>query len=372
MSKYIPYVYGLLFIGLTVFSYLFIDVNFPHLKSLFTGFSFNQRTLAASIYFLFTISLFSCFIYLLNRKTAYEQFFKMILPLIIIISLFSYPAILSFDIFNYLTTAKVAFHYLENPYIVMPMEFAGDPVLEFTRAANKVALYGPAWVVLTAAPFALSLGSYLASIILLKLLLVPFFVGSIILIRKMTKDNYPAFYFAANPLVLIETFVSGHNDIVMVFLALLSFYFLRRNNKTRAIIFLALSIMIKFATIFLIPVFIYLTIKMRKKSDINWDKVYIFAALCMFVIFALSPLREEMYPWYAIWFIPFVAMCKNKFLQYLVIAFSLGLLLRYIPYMATWDYFGMTPFIRIVLTILPVFLFFTYTLISRKGRLFFK
>ena len=142
--------------------------------------------------------------------------------------LLSYPAILSYDIFNYIGTSKVLFIYHENPYLQMPIEFIGDPILMFTRAANKVALYGPLWVFLSGIPYAISFGNYFVSVFVFKIFVSVFYVGIVYLIRKLTNSYFSILLFAANPLVIIETFVSGHNDVVMMFFALLAFYLLKK------------------------------------------------------------------------------------------------------------------------------------------------
>src|SRR5581483_4454944 len=80
---------------------------------------------------------------------------KIIIGVSVSLLLLAYPTMLSFDIFNYIATAKVLFHYHENPYIIMPMEFIGDPLLHYTRAANKVALYAPFWIFITGSPYVL-------------------------------------------------------------------------------------------------------------------------------------------------------------------------------------------------------------------------
>ena len=40
----------------------------------------------------------------------------------------------------------------------MPIEIPNEPYLAFTRAANKTALYGPVWILLTAIPHLLGQG----------------------------------------------------------------------------------------------------------------------------------------------------------------------------------------------------------------------
>lgn len=279
---------------------------------------------------------------------------------------FSYPAILSSDIFNYIFTAKVLFGYHENPFIIMPIEFIGDPYLLFTHAANKVVLYGPSWVGITAAPYILGFNNFILTLFNFKILALVFYLGVIYLIFKLTKNVENTAYFALSPLVLIETLVSSHNDVAMMFFALVAIFFLKKDKIFFAIIFLILSILIKYATIFLIPLFIYLIYLKIKNKTVDWKKIYIYSSLLMLIVFLLSPLREEIYPWYGIWFLTFISLTENKNLKVLGIVLSFGLLLRYVPFMYLGTHFGQTPFVKIIVTYVPLLGVILYSLKETK------
>jgi len=345
----------------SVFTYAYVDANLSYLKILYTGYYFTHRILLASFYIVLIAVLFACFYFFTQHQNGaglakhsgkHKLNLKKIIVFTIIATIFAYPAALAFDIFNYMTTAKVVFFYQENPYIIYPIEFINDPYLEFTRAVNKTALYGPFWILLTGIPYFAGLGNFVLTMFSFKLLVAGFFVGTVILLNKLDKNA--VLFFALNPLVIIETLVSSHNDIVMMFFALLAFYLLRLNKLSSLMSFIA-SVMIKFSTVFLLPVFLLSIVGKIKKT-------YKYSAILMFIIFLLSPLREELYPWYAIWFIAFTAfLYRNRFLQNLVLVFSFGLMLRYIPYMASGNYLGVTPIIRNLLMIAPVVIFLVYS-----------
>ena len=336
----------------SIFSYAYVDVNLSYLSGLYTGYYFAHRILLASIYTILIAVLFGCFYFFTKNADRLKRNLKKTIILAIIATVIAYPAVLAFDIFNYIATARVLFLFQENPYIIYPIEFINDPHIDFTRAANKTALYGPFWILLTGIPYFLGLGNFLFTMFSFKLLIAGFFVGTIILLNKL--DKRAVLFFALNPLVIIETLGSAHNDIVMMFFALLPFYLLRSHKVLSLVSFIG-SFMIKFATIFLLPVYLMSFARKIKEK-------YKYSAIFMFIVFLLSPLREELYPWYAIWFIVFTAfLYKNRFLQNLVLVFSFGLLLRYIPYMATGNYFGPTPIFRNLLMVAPVVIFLIYS-----------
>ena len=357
MTRFLFPSFLILTILLTIFSYAFVDPNLSYLNSLYTGFSLNQRPITSIIFILLISLLF--IVYFLITKDFYTNRvnpnqIKKVIFILGFILFFSYPAMVSYDIFNYTTTAKVLFGYHENPYIIMPIEFQSDEFLKYTHATNKTALYGPFWLVLTGVPYLLTSWNFIIMIFSFKLLVVLFYFLILFLIGKITKNNLAALFFGLNPLVLFETFVSGHNDIAMMFFALLSFYLLAKDKLVFSGSSLLLSFLIKFATLFLVPLYIYIFWTKFKKRKIDWDKIYLGGAFLMSLVFFLSPLREEIYPWYFIWVLSFITLTKNIKLYALTGIFSFFLMLRYVPFMLLGTHFGITPYLKIGITFGPL------------------
>lgn len=370
MKKTVFFFYSLFLFIFTAFSYAFIDPNLFYLKEIYTGFAFNNKPIATAIY-VFLIILFFIFYFLFLKLVKEKKLplknIKILIGITGGILLISYPAMLSYDIFNYFATSKVLYFYGENPYLVMPIEFTSDSFLLFTRAANKIALYGPSWIAITAVPFLAGFGNFLLIILNFKLLALFFYLLTIFLIFKMTKNLFSVSLFALNPLIIVETLISGHNDIVMMFLALLSFFLLTKKKIFFGILVLFLAIFIKYSAVFLLPVFFYTVIKIIRKENVDWEKVFYFSALLMLLAFFLSPFREEIYPWYAIWFLIFSFLVPNKkFLLNLSLVFSFSLLFRYIPYMFSNTYLGYTPMLKTAITFIPSALFSVYYVFKKK------
>ena len=368
--KKIFILYSLFLSVFSIFSYTFVDPNLIYLKSVYTGFAFNKRFITTIFYTFFIISFFVfyfLFLSLLAKNKLSLKNIKFLIGITCGILLLSYPAMLSYDIFNYIFTAKVLYLYKENPYIIMPIEFVQDPLLLFTHAANKTALYGYLWVILTAIPYFLSFGNFILMLFNFKLLVLLFYLGMISLIWKISRNLFSVLFFALNPLVIIETLIGGHNDVAMMFLALFSFYLIMRKRIIMSIIFLVVSILIKYSTLFLVPVFIYVLWKIHIKDKINWQFVFYISSFSMMVIFFFSPLREEIYPWYAIWFLTFLCLIpEKKFILYTSLVFSFSLLLRYIPFMLTGTYLGYTQVVKTIISFTPPGLFAIYYGLKKK------
>lgn len=342
----------------SVLSFLFIDKNLSYLSFLYTGISTNQRIITTVAYTTLVICAYVLFALLIKHFRLHTNKISDIKFLIIgstVILFFAYPAILSYDIFNYLTSAKVLFYYHENPYVIMPIEFMREPYLSFTRAANKTVLYGPVWVLASGIPYILGFNNFIMILLEFKILTIAFYILTLYMIYKLSASRFAVFVFALNPLVLIETLVSVHNDIIMMGLALLSLFLLRKKRVFLSFCILLCSVLIKYATIFLLPVFMFVIIQDVLRKKIIWEKVYFWSFLIMLGIFLFSFLREEIYPWYAIWFLVFYVLWdKNgKFFQPLFL-FSLSLSLTYIPYMSSGNYFGQTPILKMIILFVPI------------------
>lgn len=375
MKKIVVLLYLIFLFSFSVFSYVFVDPNLTYLKSVYSGFAFSNRSLATIFYSLSIVVFFifyGIFIYLGAKKKLNLKEIFMILGTTTVILFFSYPAMLSYDIFNYIATSKVLFFYQENPYVVMPIEFTGDPLLGFTHAANKLALYGPFWIILTGIPYLLGFGNFIVTLFNFKLFIIVFYFLTSIMIQKISRNILPLILFSLNPLVVVETIVSGHNDIVMMFLVLFSFHLLLKKKMLLGTIFFALSVLIKYATIFLLPVFFFMIWRIVKKKEIDLENIFYYSSLLMYVIFFLSPIREEIYPWYAIWFLIFSSLVSSrKVLLYISIVFSFALLFRYVPFMFSGTHAGLTPLIKSIITFLPPLFVGLYLILKKKiwGRI---
>jgi len=352
---------------MVVFSYGFVEKSFPLATPEFLYQLVHfQRAWTTAIFVILVSISFVFYFFLLARvkknKVAHKQVWQLVF-LVVVILLFSWPAF-SHDIFNYMATAKVTFFYRENPYLVMPIEFEGEPMLRFMHAANKFALYGPTWILLTAFPHFLGAGKLVLTVFTFKALVAVFYLGLCWLVWKISEENvYSLVFFALNPLVIIETLVSGHNDVVMMFFALLAFYLIWQKRRCWSLASLLVSIGVKFATLILVPLLFFAN-KLKK------EKLIALAAGLMFLVFLASPLREEIYSWYFIWVLCFVALIpKNKLFNWLALAFSFSLLLRYTPFLYTRNWGGITPIVKTLTTFIPPVI--TLSLYELKRRMEF-
>jgi hypothetical protein len=368
-------IYFFLLMAFAVFSFGFVDLNLVlSANPLYVRFHvplsalvYHNRPAASVIFLIILISLFIC--YLMFMRSDGVKFFSSgkrlsaVLLFTSLILVFSYPA-LTYDLFNYITTAKVIFTHHENPYVVMPIEIPNEPYLAFTRAANKYALYGPVWILLTAIPHYLGRGSIWMTIIMFKSLNAVGYLLFSYLIFRITRSIRNVLFFAFNPLVLIEILVSGHNDIFMMLFGLLGLFLWKKKKNLSRLVGLVLfftSWWVKGATLILSPLLLF--------KNISFEKMLKWAFwLLMVIFFVVAPIREELYPWYAVWLITTASLLSFKTSRIIVgftVVLSFALELRHLPYMWMGYYEGPGPMLRLIFTAIPILAYVLFVIYKK-------
>lgn len=253
--------------------------------------------------------------------------------------------------------ARVVTLYGQNPYEHKALDYPGDPWINFMRWTHRTYPYGPVWLGLTI-PFSfLGFQFFLPTLFLFKSLMVGSFLGTVYFIGKilekinMKEKLFGMAFFAFNPLILIESLVSAHHDVVMMFLAIIAIYLLLDKKYLRAFLLLFLSIGIKFATVLLLPIIITIIIFQLQGRKINWEKIFIIVAILMSISIVSASIRTEFQPWYLLWVLPFVSfLTSRKWIVIPSIVLSLGLLLHYVPFLYTGNWNPPIPTIKFWLT----------------------
>ncbi len=278
-----------------------------------------------------------------------------IVGVVTILLILSYPAF-SYDLFNYIFTAKTVLVYHKNPYEIIPLQFAGiDPLVAVMRWTHLPSAYTPAWILLTLPAYLLGFGKMVFVIWNLKLLVALFYLLAVRGVQKVLEKVDPArtplgvAIFALNPLVIIESLVSAHNDVAMMAIAMWALVFFLQKRRLASWFVLALSVGMKLMTITLAPVMLLFDNKI-----FHWRKWSLVAIMIGFFI-VLS--RREPLPWYGLWFMPFVALLPSKrWLTVLFGAYTYALLLRYAPYLYYGNWNAPVPMLKWWVTIVPVVL----------------
>ncbi len=339
-----------------LYSFTQVDLNltlsqlsiWQTIQKSFQHIGFFNRPLSAMLYVGILLSLYFFYALFLvltkQNKFTEKQFWKILLTSVIILTI-AYNAF-SYDLFNYIFDAKIITYYNQNPYEHKALDFPGDPMLTFMRWTHRVYPYGPIWLALTVPLSFLGFQIFLPTAILFKILAsfsflgIVYFIGEILKKTKSEDKLFAMVFFAFNPLVLLESLVSAHNDIVMLFFAVIGFYFLQKKSYLSGFMLFIISIGVKFATLFLLPVFLLLTVFRNYEKKIKWDTIYVINVFLMLFAVLFASIRTNFQPWYLLYVFPFAALLAKKY-YILVSSFIISLfaLLEYLPfiYLGNWD-----------------------------------
>lgn len=336
-----------------------------------TMLAFSHNRQAVTIWYEATIAvlflLYFALWFVMQRQTVVLKKAGILLFLVIAFAftLLSHPA-LSHDIYNYIFNAKIIWVYHADPSIAVALNYAPDPWLRFMHNVHTTSPYGFVWNAISLVPFIAGMGKFLPILLFFKTWMLVAGIGLITLQYKLLRLLFPKMekkhitsrllLFVLNPLVVIETLSTGHNDVWMMLLVLFSIYtfFLFQTKKhvlwlVVSILTLAASVEIKFASAAMIPLYLLLLSSEFKKllsklprfvSRIQqglyeyWPEI---AGLLLFLPL-LTQRSERFHPWYLIWSLSFLPFMKARSMKVLLLVFSVTAMLRYVPFLYFGDY----------------------------------
>lgn len=343
-------IYTLFLFTLVVYSYSQIDLNltltqwspYQKIQAILIQLGYFNRPLSSALY-IFFILLFTVFYLIILYQVRKGRLNIKELTLLVVgtglILTLSYPAF-SHDIFNYMFDARIITKYGMNPYSFKALDFPGDLWIRFMHWTHRTYPYGPLWIILTT-PFSyLGFQKFTLTLFNFKLLFLAGFYLNSYLINKISgivnpkNALYSTAFFALNPLILIETVLSPHNDSIMLLFALVSIYALLKNKLVFSLISMLVSAAVKFVTLSLVPVIIYLF--KAKPTDIKKQNESILTLMLIISLIstAVAVYYHELLPWYAIVPFGFISLLTNhKIIQILGISLSVGLLSKYVSFL---------------------------------------
>ena len=291
-------------LGLLLYSYTQVDLNltlsqvniWQKIQKSFQYIGYYQRPLSTLLYlgilFLFYSLYFLILVYAKRYHLHVRQLWNLVLTITLLL-VFSYPAF-SYDIFNYMFDAKTVLVYHKIPYTVTPLQFTGvEPWLSFLHWTHIPSVYGPFWIFFTLFPYLLGFGYFLLMLWNTKILMASFYLLAVwaigAILERIDKENKSIgmAMFALNPLVLIESLVNGHNDIVMMAFALMAFFFFIKKNRVVSFFFLASSIATKLVTAMLFPLYV-----------LQWRRGVALLLMMSGLMGFLLITHREIQPWY--------------------------------------------------------------------------
>jgi hypothetical protein len=177
------------------------------------------------------------------------------------------PAMLSGDLFSYVLYGRIFALYGDDPYLNPAAHYTGDPYLRLVYWRDVPSFYGPLWTLLSGG-LALLGGERMGLTVLLfrGLAIAAALAAGALLwatLRRMAPERAAQglVFFLWNPLLVLETGLSGHNDAVMAVLLLLGVWLHLRGRCALAVMAMSLSAMVKFVTVPVLALYVLLVLR---------------------------------------------------------------------------------------------------------------
>lgn len=218
---------------------------------------------------IYSVSFFSFWWLITKSGFSFRQFFLLAL-LIRLVILFSVP-LLSQDYFRFIWDG-ILLNLGQNPYAFTPNQLIENQLIAFTHqealvdgmgelSAMHYSNYPPLNQILFFIATFLGGKSIFWSVVWMRLIIISAEVGIILVAKKLLgKMQLPItsiFWYALNPLVILELNANLHMEPVMLFFFLASIYCLTKQLLIWASIFFSASVASKLFTLFLLPFFVF-------------------------------------------------------------------------------------------------------------------
>lgn len=323
-------------VALFFFSYLWTDFAIiqllgqskPQFLTLLNYIKFGDlnRVSLAYVYLLLIGLLFVLQYPLLKLQKNFVLSKRLLLLTAVIIFIFSfaYP-FLSRDIYSYMFTAKIYWVYNLNPYQVSPSQIQGDLWGDPVHNVQNVYQYPIVYLLYSLVPMIIFSGkSFLLNFLGLKFMNAILYFLTGLILYKITGYKLKIFsIWFFNPFLIYELLINAHNDLLMIFLFILSVFFLYKKIYIVALVAYILSVFTKYFSAIGILIAAPFLFQNRFLEPT-------FKFLCIFSFIFLQFRGNNI--WYYTWiymFLPFVKLKNSSWM--LIHLMGVLLLLNYLP-----------------------------------------
>ncbi len=232
-------------------------------------------------YFIVIILFIVAYLRLIKKRNDYFKNIKYVFIFIFIISciFIVVTPFLSSDIYYYLGIGRLSQQYNQNPYYVNMRDFVDKENINLDNDtmllvgynnvwSETTVVYGPIWTMICESFSKLSLGNADIGLLVFKIASIVVHMLNCYYIYKISKRKLFVLIYGLNPLVLLDGIGNMHNDLYLLLFTLISLYMITKKNDIHlSLVFLSLSVNIKFVMILLLPFIVLYYLKDKKILD---------------------------------------------------------------------------------------------------------
>jgi alpha-1,6-mannosyltransferase len=227
-------------------------------------------------------------LYFFALKATHFNWWLVIIPKIALIA--SIPA-LSDDFYRFIWDGNLITRNI-NPYQFLPTELPPNAEFYLLNSKHYYSVYPPLLQLIFGISAYFSNHSLITNILILRIIILLFEIGTIWLILKILKENNydknRVLIYALNPLVVLELVGNLHFEGVMLFFILMAFWQLYKSNKFAnnwflSALYLALGVLIKLLPLMFLPLIIK---KLGIINGLKYCSVVLFLLIIAFIPFS--------------------------------------------------------------------------------------
>ena len=254
------------------------------------------------IFLITLIILFASFIFYLRsvqlsfnlQRAKSDVILKSILKFSVIFnfSLLFIWNVASDDLYTHIQRGRMVAKYKANPYVETYDSYKFDEFYGRIKTiwSNELSIYGPSFTLLTAFISFITRDNLLVNILIFKSMYAFLSVLVGILIYRISKSIVATVAYSWNPLVIFETAINNHTDVIMIFLLMLSIIFLFSNTSWKRYILspglLMVGSLTKYFSFVVYPFFLVFALK---KTGFDFKKlVFLFLGIVVQGILLIS------------------------------------------------------------------------------------
>lgn len=200
------------------------------------------------------------------------------------------PFLTSDDFYTYIFSSRLLPIWDANPYTVPFDNFPHDPIYQQVKTmwTSHTVIYGPLFLLIGAVLNLIGQNSMNILIFLFKTTLIGANIVNCLLIYKLTKSNKALFLYGASPLIVFELAGNGHLDSLLILFLLISFL-LFPTKPAFSFMSLTASVLIRYFTIILTPLFFVYTLHRNIKSLAFALALSLVLVIAVYIPFWTSP-----------------------------------------------------------------------------------
>ena len=180
------------------------------------------------------------------------------------------------DLFSYIFNGRIMTVYGANPYLAVPARYPQDPLLPLVDWREVPNFYGPLWTLIGAELTRLGGDELGLTLLLFRLVPAAAAIAAGFLIWWTLRCWQPrqaalgAALWAWNPLVVLESGVSGHNDALLALLLVVAAWGLVRRRAVLGLLALTAAALVKYSAAVLGPLYLVVLLRRAPNAAARW------------------------------------------------------------------------------------------------------